>query len=117
MTNSTERVVVRRITVLLAYVLLHGGYSEYGLWLRHINLGLGKTNDDSDAVEGLSPLHLASLGKAVFRREPRLPGKSMQIAAKKKEDPRPPYPARPRDGWHFSGDGVRFLQAGERPRV
>ena len=45
------------------------------------------------------------------------PGKSLQIAAKKKEDPRPPYPARPRDGWHFSGDGVRFLQAGERPRV
>jgi hypothetical protein len=24
---------------------------------------------------------------------------------------------RPRDGWHFSGDGVRFLQPGERPRV
>jgi len=24
---------------------------------------------------------------------------------------------RPRDGWHFSGDGVRFLQTGGRPRV
>src|SRR5262249_57722924 len=36
------------------------------------------------------------------------PGKSRQIAATMKEDPRPPYPARPRDGWHFSGDGVRF---------
>jgi hypothetical protein len=24
---------------------------------------------------------------------------------------------RPRGGWHFSGDGVRFLQGGERPRV
>ena len=26
-------------------------------------------------------------------------------------------PRRPRDGWHFSDDGVPFLQAGERPRV
>jgi hypothetical protein len=47
---------VRRITVLLAYVLLHGGRSEYGLWLPHISLGLGKTNNDSDVAEGPPPL-------------------------------------------------------------
>jgi hypothetical protein len=47
---------VRKITVLLAYVLLHGGRSEYGLWLPHISLGLGRTNNDSDAVEGSPPL-------------------------------------------------------------
>jgi hypothetical protein len=47
---------VRRITVLLAYVLLHGSRSEYGLWLPHINLGLGRTNNDSDALEGPPPL-------------------------------------------------------------
>ena len=41
---------MRRVTVLRAYVLLHGSRSEYGLWLPHINLGLGKTNDGSDTV-------------------------------------------------------------------
>src|SRR4029453_17189563 len=42
---------MRTVTVLPAYVLLHGSRSEYRRWLRHINLGLGKTNDGSDPAE------------------------------------------------------------------
>ena len=42
---------MRTVTVLPAYVLLHGSRSEYRWWLRHINLGLGKTNDGSDPAE------------------------------------------------------------------
>jgi len=33
---------MRTVTVLPAYVLLHGSRSEYRRRLRHINLGLGK---------------------------------------------------------------------------
>jgi hypothetical protein len=44
-----------------------------------------------------------------------LTSRRTKLLVKMKEGPRPPYPARPGDGWHFSRDGVRFLQ-GERPR-
>jgi hypothetical protein len=49
------------------------------------------------ATDKMRALSFAS-GKGDFRREPCLSGKSIQIAAKKKENPRP---AKPRDGWHF----------------
>lgn len=63
---------MRRITVLLAYVLLHGGRSEYGLWLRHINLGLGKTNNDSDAVGGATASRHAAAPNSVVSGRSRL---------------------------------------------
>ena len=44
-----------------------------------------------------------------------LTSRRTKLLVKMKEGPRPPYPATPGDGWHFSRDGVRFLQ-GERPR-
>jgi PAS domain S-box-containing protein len=46
-------------------------------------------------------------------------GEARQIApivANETADPRTSDQARSTDGWHFSGDAVRFLQGGERPR-
>jgi hypothetical protein len=45
------------------------------------------------------------------------PGKSLQMLLKSRKIRVRRFQQRPTDGWHFSGDGVRFLQAGERSRV
>src|SRR5215475_4415003 len=48
---------------------------------------------------------------------PVKPGKSHQIVANETADPRTSEQARSTDGWHFSGDALRFLSCGERPRA